>query len=259
MKTLKVKTDDLKFRSSPEISETNIQGSLTLAQSVEFISGKENDRFWAIKAMIDGTTKQGFASAKFLRPLVSDRKEALISAVVQEWLQFDRGKKKETDSTHVKIVGEYWKSIGTNDRDGNSRDQPWSAAFISSMMKKTGYADFLLNESHSAYVHDAFDKRKTGDASAPFWAFNVGEHKPQLGDLVCKTREDSNFSSMDTMTPGFFKSHCDVIVEIRDTEVRGIGGNVRNSVAVNVSPLDSGGFLKQGGTERVYGILGNNL
>jgi hypothetical protein len=64
---------------------------------------------------------------------------------------------------------------------------------------------------------------------------------------------------MDTMTPGFFKSHCDVIVEIRDTEVRGIGGNVRNSVAVNVSPLDSGGFLKQGGTERVYGILGNNL
>jgi hypothetical protein len=258
MKTLKVKTDDLKFRSSPEISDTNIQGSLTLAQSVEFISGKENDRFWTIKALVDSTTKQGFASAKFLRPLVSDRKEALISAVVQEWLRFDRGKKKETDSTHIKIVGEYWKSIGFNDRDGNNAN-PWSAAFISSMMKKAGYANFLFAEGHSTYVHDAFEKRKAGDASAPFWAFNVGDHKPQLGDLVCKTRGESNFSSMDTMPPGFFKSHCDVIVEIGDTEVRAIGGNVRNSVAVNISPLDSSGFLRQGGTERVYGILRNNL
>jgi hypothetical protein len=47
-------------------------------------------------------------------------------------------------------------------------------------------------------------------------------------------------------------------VELRDTEVRTLGGNVNNSVSITPYPLDGDGFLKSGAT-RVYGILKNNF
>jgi hypothetical protein len=257
MTTLKVKTDSLNFRSSPEILANNIIGALTLAQTVEVISGGANDRFLKVAATIGGTTKEGFASAAFLRPPVSDRKEALIGEAVKQWLRFDRGNKVETDRSQVGIVGEYWQALRLN-HDGNDRDQAWSAAFISFVAGAAGYRNFKFAAAHSTYVHDAVDKRNANDTSAPFWGFNVGDHKPQLGDLVCRWRDGSPITSMDSIPAGGFKSHCDIIIEIRDTEVRTLGGNVDDSVSIDTYPLDNGGFLKSRST-RVYGILRNNF
>jgi hypothetical protein len=257
MATLKVKTDSLNFRSSPEILANNIIGALTLAQAVEVISGGTNDRFLKVKTTINGTTQEGFASAAFLRPPVSDRKEALIEEVVKQWLRFDRGNKVETDRSQVGIVGEYWQALGLN-LDGNDTDQPWSAAFISFVARAAGYTSFKFAAAHSTYVHDAVDRRNANDASAPFWGFNVGDHKPQLGDLVCRSRSNTQITSMDSIPAGGFKSHCDIIIEIRDTEVRTLGGNVDDSVSITTYSLNDSGFLKSGST-RVYGILRNNF
>ena len=63
---------------------------------------------------------------------------------------------------------------------------------------------------------------------------------------------------MDSIPAGGFKSHCDIIIEIRDTEVRTLGGNVNDSVSIDTYSLDNGGFLKSRST-RVYGILRNNF
>jgi hypothetical protein len=257
MTTLKVKSDSLNLRSSAEVASGNIIGILNLAQNVEVISGGAADRFLKVEANIGGVAKQGFASQAFLRELVSDRKEALISAAVKEWLRFDRGNKKETNGSQVAIVGEYWQAIGLN-LDGNDTDSPWSAAFISFAARAAGYSNFKFAQSHSTYVHDAVDKRQANDTNAPFWGFNVGDHKPQLGDLVCRTREGSNFSSMDSIPSGGFPSHCDIIVEVKDSEVRTIGGNVDNSVSITSYALNGSGFLKSG-SKRVYGILKNNF
>jgi hypothetical protein len=259
MTELKVKNNALNFRSSPTTADSsNIIGSLTLAQTVELISGDPNiDRFLKVKATIGGTVKEGFASAAFLRPLVSAPKEALISAAAEQWLRFDRSNKSEIDDPQYKIVGEYWQAIGLN-LNGFNRDQPWSAAFISFVARKAGYDKFKFDASHSTYVHDAVDKRKAGDASAPFWGFNVGDHKPQLGDLVCRSRGGSQITSMDSLPSGGFISHCDIIFEIKDTEVRTLGGNVEQTVNITSYPLNSSGFLKSG-TTRVYGILRNNF
>jgi hypothetical protein len=257
MTTLKVKTDSLNFRSSPEITDGNIIGALVLAQTVEVISGGANDRFLKVKATINGTDTEGFASAAFLRAPVSDRKEALISEAVKQWLRFDRGNKTETDRSQVGIVGEYWQALNLN-LDGNDTDTPWSAAFISFITRTAGYDNFKFAQAHSTYVHDAVDKKKNNDSSAPFWGFNVSDHKPQLGDLVCRARSGTQISSMDSLPTGGFASHCDVIVEIRDTEVRTLGGNVDNSVTITTYALDGNGFLKFG-ANRVYGILRNNL
>jgi hypothetical protein len=259
MTELKVKNDALNFRSSPTTADSsNIIGSLTLAQTVELISGDPNvDRFLKVKATIGGTVKEGFASAAFLRPLVSAPKEAIISAAAKEWLRFDQSNKSETDDPQYKIVGEYWQAIGL-DLNGNNRDQPWSAAFISFVARKAGYDKFKFAAAHSTYVYDAVEKRSSGDTVAPFWAFNVGDHKPQLGDLVCHWRGDNPIASMDSLPSGGFKSHCDIIFEIKDTEVRTLGGNVEQTVNITSYPLDNKGFLKLG-AKQMYGILKNNF
>jgi hypothetical protein len=256
MATFKVKTDSLNLRSSAKVTDDNIIKILTLAQTVEVVQNSPNDRFWQVKA-VDTFPVSGFVSAAFLRPLVSIKKEDLISAAVKEWLRFDRGNKSETDNPQVAIVGEYWSAIGLT-LDGNDTDVPWSAAFISFVARAAGYNKFKFASAHSTYVHDAVDQRKANNKAAPFWGFNVREHQPQLGDLVCRSRANSQISSIDSLPSGGFESHCDIIIEIRDTEVRTLGGNVNNSASITTYQLDSNGFLKSGST-RVYGILRNNF
>ena len=95
MATLKIKTDSLNLRRSPEIKDGNIITSLPLAQAVEVVDGNPANRFWEVTTIVNGSTLKGFVSAAFLRQPVSTAKEALISAAVKEWLRFDRGDKLE--------------------------------------------------------------------------------------------------------------------------------------------------------------------
>jgi hypothetical protein len=256
MVILKVKTDTLNLRQAPEIKDGNILISMVLAQEVEVIQGNPTDRFWEVKTTTNGSTLQGFASAAFLRPLVSNEKEALISAAVNEWLRFDRGDRFEYQDPQYKYVGEYWSKIGLN-LDGRDRDQPWSAAFISFVARAANYSEFKFAAAHSTYVYDAVEQRNANTTTAPFWGFDVNEHKPQLGDLVCRSRDDIQISSMASLPKGGFKSHCDIVVEVKDSEVRALGGNVDQSVSITTYPLDNNGFLRK--ANNVYGILRNNF
>lgn len=256
MATLKVKTDSLNLRRSPEIKSDNIITALPLAQEVEVVNGNPTDRFWEVKTIINSSTLQGFASAAFLRQPVSVAKESLISAAVKEWLRFNRGDKLEYQDPQYKYVGEYWSAIKQN-LDGRDRDTPWSAAFISFVARAAGYNDFKFAPAHSTYIHDAVDKRRSNTTAAPFWGFNVNDHKPQLGDLVCRWRGNNAISSMDSLPDGGFTSHCDIVVEIRDTEVRALGGNVSDSVSITTYPLNASGFLRA--TGKVFGVLKNNF
>lgn len=256
MATLKVKTDSLNLRSAPEIKDGNIITALPLSQAVEVVNGNPANRFWEVTTIVNNITLKGFVSAAFLRQPVSDAKEALISAAVKEWLRFERGEKLENQNPQYKYVGEYWSKIGLN-LDGRDRDTPWSAAFISFVARAAGYNDFQFAPAHSKYIHDAVDKRKSNTTTAPFWGFNIKEHQPQLGDLVCRWRGDNAIPSMDSLPDGGFTSHCDIVVEIRDTEVRTLGGNVSQSVSITTYPLKANGFLRE--TGKVFGILKNNF
>jgi hypothetical protein len=256
MVNLKVKSESLNLRETPEIKDGNIIASLPLAQEVETLTNNPSDRFWRVKTQLNGSTLEGFVSAAFLRAPVSLAKEKLILAAVKEWLKFSRGNKLEFEDPQYKYVGEYWTSIGLN-LDGRDRDQPWSAAFISFVARTAGYSEFKFAPAHSTYVYDAVDKRQKNITTAPFWAFDVNELKPQLGNLVCRTREGVSITSMANLPRGGFKSHCDIIVEIRDSEVRTLGGNVNHSVSITSYPLDNDGFLRK--VNNVYGMLKNNL
>ncbi len=256
MTTLKVKIESLNLRNSPEIKDGNIITALPLAQTVEVIDGNPANRFWEVETIINGSTLRGFISAAFLRQPVSDLKEALISAAVKEWLRFERGNKEEYEDPQYKYVGEYWSKINSI-YDGRDRDQPWSAAFISFVTRAAGYNDFKFAPAHSTYVYDAVDKRKSNTTTAPFWGFKINEHKPQLGDLVCRGRGTNPVLSIDSLPQGGFESHCDIVVEIRDTEVRTLGGNVNQTVFITPYPLTANGFLRA--AKNVYGVLRNNF
>jgi hypothetical protein len=252
MSIWKVKTDTLNLRSTPAKEDDNIIRALPLAQEVDVIAGTAANRWWEVKTLIDGVPLSGYVSAAFLRKPVSTLKETLMSVSVAEWLRFKQGNGEEADSPFYKYVGEYWQSIG-HIHDGRDVGIPWSAAFISFAVRQAGYSNFKFAAAHHFYIRDAIDKRKSGDVSVPFWGFKLNDHKPQLGDMVCQWRGTP--VTFDSLPSGGFKSHCDIIVEIRDNEVRAIGGNVGNSVSISAFQLDASGFLKPG---KVFAILRNN-
>lgn len=260
-----VTATSLNFRSAPSIAN-NIIDALHLGYPVEVLEDAD-DQFVKVEVDIDGSTKEGFLSGRFLRDPVSAEREALVAAAVTEWKRFKFGLGKEHKKPYFKHVGEMWKSIGL-DLDGQDRDQPWSAAAISFMVKKADaalagskYSSFMFAAAHSRYVHDSVIRRDRGDTSAPFWGFDLDEAKPQLGDIVCRSRAGSGADDIDfARRHDSFKSHCDIIVAIKSGFVVTIGGNVSHSVKTTNYNLTSGGFLDDeivGSSNEVYAILVN--
>jgi hypothetical protein len=253
MAKMRVKTDGLNLRQTPKIQPGNIIRSLPLAQEVEVLTAPSGQKFVEVETQLDGSRLQGFVHSDFLRPPVSSRKEALLEEAVRQWIRFNRGDGKETASPFFRFVGEFWQELGL-DLDGRDADQPWSAAFISFVARQAGYADFKFSAAHARYILDARKKRQDNATSAPFWLFRLGEHKPQLGDLVCLRRQAG--ITFDHLPAEGFKSHCDLLVEVREKTVRALGGNVHNSVSLSTFSLTSDGFVKQEG--RLFALMRNN-
>ena len=117
-----------------------------------------------------------------------------------------------------------------------------------------GYGQFKFAASHSKYIHDAI--RKAGQAGAPFHGFRLFEHKPQVGDLVARSREGA-ISFEQAAASDAFKSHADIIVAVHADAVLAIGGNVSDSVSVaRYAKTDSGHLSDAGGT---FALLVNKV
>ena len=131
-------------------------------------------------------------------------------------------------------IGRMWESAGINQGwDGNTK-QPWSAAYISDVMKRAGVDNFESSAAHSKYIKGAIDARKAGDTEASHWGYRTSERAPQAGDLVCFAREGSG-ATFDNQGNGQYKSHCDIVTGVRDGFIDTIGGNVGDGVNDSVS------------------------
>lgn len=255
MTRMRVKTDGLNLRSEPRVSAGNIITVLPLAQEVEVLGAPAPTNFVEVETDLSGQTRRGFVNADFLRAPASQLKETLLQQTVAQWIRFRRGAGKEFDAPFFEFVGEFWRALGIQNRDGRNRDEPWSAAFISFVVRRAGYERFMFSGAHARYIRDAKAKRQAGDASAPFWLFRLGEHKPQVGDLICARRQEG--VSFDHL-PETFLSHCDVVMEVREQEreVRVLGGNVAQSVSMTTFQLDANGFVRPQGA--LIAIMRNN-
>ncbi len=117
---------------------------------------------------------------------------------------------------------------------------PWSAAFISAMMRRAGFAppEFLPAAAHADYVVAARD----GFISA----FDVvaAPAPAQPGDLVCAVRGAVELTpfELDRIEDGARATpmHCDIVVRVDRQRgvLEAIGGNVQQTVARSLIALD---------------------
>jgi peptidoglycan hydrolase-like protein with peptidoglycan-binding domain len=175
-------------------------------------------------------------------------RQRIVRIANQELARWGRGAIKETDPRILQTLQDYWKTgTGNNYSDAQlsdpkfQNDHPWSAAFISWVMRTAGAGNaFKYSSAHSTYTRWAKDNRVDDKANA-FKAYRISEVAPQVGDIVCKRRAGSG-ATYDNIRPGM-KTHCDIVTEVRPGRLVTIGGNVSNSVAQTTPRTDTRGFL----------------
>lgn len=168
---------------------------------------------------------------------------------------------QEGEAGFFERVGTYWlDGVDIRGIDGRNHDQPWSAAFISYVMKQAGAGNrFFYSPQHSQYISRAIRDFLQHKADAGYWGRRLADAKPQIGDLVCWARQAG--VDYDHQHNGDYAGHCDLIVAVRDGQVDVIGGNVENSVTKRPLALDRDGFVQptvQRG-ETLFALMQNRI
>jgi hypothetical protein len=253
-----VTTEGLRLRETP--SGTIIR-DLTIAEPVLDLGAASVDGWRKVRAGTD----EGVVFGKYLRAPGRPEVETLLRAVIDEWLRFDKGRANEAADPFYKYVREMWAAIG-EPYDGrshysNGEEVPWSAAFISWVVRKGGpaYANFQFAASHSVFVNNAIKARLTNRLDKPFWGYRITEKQPELGDIIQRNRDGGSFTYSYAENHSEYKSHSDIVVEVTPDVIRVVGGNVGDTVTfggdLQEYELDAEGFIKP--NQRVIAILKN--
>lgn len=170
----------------------------------------------------DPPTSSGFASA-------------IVSTANDEYSSYG-GRDECNDSGMQSRVGTYWDALGLN-YDGCS-DVPWSAAFVSYMVREAGGGSmFRYSSAHRVYIQDAFG----GGQGLYNSVSDITTSTVRIGDLVCTGRariESWTFTDFqdwyDRGADDQIPTHCDVVVAVDGTTFTVIGGNVSDQVTRKV-------------------------
>lgn len=138
---------------------------------------------------------------------------------------------------------------------------PWSAVFISTVMKQAGLSQdqFRAAPAHAGYIQSAIEAWGEGKAAYAFIPCDPSWVEPRVGDLICYSRNASPIRRFDQVLAGVesvqaargsfgFESHCDVVAQVSRSPkhvVHSIGGNVGDTVGKTDRPL-AGGPLTTG-------------
>lgn len=145
--------------------------------------------------------------------------------------------------------------LGSRYTDSDCRafliDNPWSAAFISWVMVRAGVPGFNTSPRHIDYIRAAY---QGGPSGVPYRLADPATAKPAPGDLLCFLRDRSTTLSYSGLVQalgngsvGHWKSHCEVVVAANlggDQTLYLVGGNVMNTVAMRLLPLDRTGLIQ---------------
>lgn len=190
-----------------------------------------------------------------------------VAQAEQEWTNFGRQQfnlaghlvragHKEGEDPFFKRVGTYW-SVGVDDDTLDGRHNvPWSAAFISWMMRTAGAENrFVYSPQHSVYISRAIRDMAQQKQQAGYWCCRLNEQRPVPGDIVCWAREPG--VDYDHQQGGNYMGHCDLVVEVRPGEAGVGGGNVGDSVSKRTLALDGNGCLRplSAAGETLFGLM----
>lgn len=162
---------------------------------------------------------------------------------------------------------------------------PWSAAFISFVMRTAGIHqnEFAPGAGHRVYVDYLDDLARSArdrNLSPMFEPFEVSDYAPRAGDLVCADRTERAARRITTLAerraerrdaavsgkdaPGRLM-HCDIVMSVeRGAGGSGglayvLGGNVQDTVACVAHPIDGGGHLSRDGGRTWFAVFRNNI
>ena len=145
---------------------------------------------------------------------------------------WENGKIKEGNKNAYQRLKSYWDNLTDSwpENRWTPEGTPWSAAFVSYCMKKSGET-FYDSAAHTVYAGKALENRKkltTDPASFKGKTIHVlflkGEAEPDVGDGLFYLRE-GDISSWISAGGGQSPSHCDIYVGNNIA----IGGNLSNS------------------------------
>lgn len=149
-------------------------------------------------------------------------------------------------------------------------DTPWSAAFISYVMRQSGVAPdaFRIANAHRVFIYDAFAtstaevSKEAGDRA--YRACPVNSTKPHVGDLICFHREPALVDAGAEVVRERIRAelaggatartvrrtHCEVVaaIDARARKMYSIGGNVLQAVTARKLNLRRG--LKLSGWQK---------
>lgn len=167
---------------------------------------------------------------------------------------------KEGEDPWYKRVGLYWQDgADITGIDGRNHDWPWSAAFVSWVMRTAGAGSrFKYNAQHSVYVAQAIVDKLHNNTAAGYWAVRLNEERPAVGDIVCWARQAG--ISYDNTHGGDYEGHCDIVVEVQPTQILVVGGNVGDSVTKRPLRLENG-FVAgaEYGGEYLFALMKNRI
>ena len=199
----------------------------------------------------DGAPSPVAAGAALSAPFAT----TAAATALAEWAFFGRqthdlaghtiqaGHAEGEDGGYYQRVGTYWQDgTHTHGLDGRNHDAPWSAAFISWVMRSAGAGDrFRYSVQHSVFISQGIRDFVQKREAASYWTVRLAAAAPKVGDLVCWARESG--VDYDHQKGGNYKGHTDLVMEATADQVMVVGGNVGNSVTKRPLRLDGSGFL----------------
>lgn len=205
-------------------------------------------------------------------------KQALISRANQEWEFFGRqtvvfkgseesiphvGAWEDDDGPYSGRINAYWRAAGKPRLDGKDCQEPWSAAFMSWVMRGAGVPEGQFPPAPAHWVYLARLVDQSDYPGRYFVPRRVADYSPNPGDLICASRGLSRPATFDGYTrPEALKgvnTHCDLVVRKSGQTLEVIGGNVRNSVSKSSLELDGAGRLRAVPRRPWFLILENRL
>lgn len=127
-------------------------------------------------------------------------------------------------------------------------DQPWSAAFISYVLRRAGLPGFNGSPSHVDYVRDAL----TRPGESAYEYRDPASTRPATGDMLCYVRSPNRVFGFEGLrqelgsSNGGLPMHCEIFVATNpggDGLAYLIGGNVQHGVTMRLMPVNRSGLL----------------
>jgi len=152
----------------------------------------------------------------------------------------------ETDPPLAAQIKEFWDDVGVA---FPGVQEPWSAVFVSSCVKRAGATstEFEFSPQHSVFVHRAIMNSIAG--TGVFRGKPISDYAPAVGDIIQNNRSGNHFNFEFARTHGDYASHSTIVVarggDSAGEFVMTIGGNEGDSIRMKRIALNADGLIQQ--------------